>query len=127
MDLRQRVMDAYDSGKKTKEIAEKYDVSRSWARRLKQHRRERGDIVPRTGGAAQIPKINPDRLAELVRQQPDATLAELRDRLGADCSLWTVSKALGKLKLTYKKSRSTPPSRIGRTSPSVAPNGKLRR
>ena len=103
MDLRQRVIDAYDAGRQTKEIAKTFGVSPAWARRLKQHRRERGDIIPRTGGAVQIPKVNPDQLAELVRCQPDATLAELRERLGVDCTLWTISKALHRLKLTYKK------------------------
>lgn len=50
MDLRQRVIDDCDAGLPTKVVAQKYPVSPAWVRRLKQHRRERGDIVPRRGG-----------------------------------------------------------------------------
>ena len=45
-------------------------------RRLKQHRRERGDIAQRTGGGSRGRKIDRARLAELARRQPDATLVE---------------------------------------------------
>ena len=86
-------------------------------------RRERGDIVPRTGGGSRGRKIDRDRLAELVAQQPDATLVELRDRLGISVTPWAICKALRELKLSYKKSRSTRPSRIGRMSPMPAPPG----
>jgi transposase len=123
MDLRQRVIAACDKGQKTKAVAETFGVSPAWVRRLKQHRRERGDVVPRTGGGSRGRKIDRERLAELVRQQPDATLVELRDRLGVAVTPWAVCKALRELKLSYKKSRSMPPSRTGRTSPSVGPSG----
>ena len=79
MDLRERVMAAYDAGRQTKEIAKTFDVSPAWARRLKQHRRERGHIKPRTGGRKQTPKVDPVRLHELVNEKPDATLMELRE------------------------------------------------
>jgi transposase len=116
MDLRQRVIAACDAGKKTKEVASTFDVSPAWVRRLKQHRRERGDIVPRNGGGSRGRKIDRTRLAELVKQQPDATLVELRDRLGITVTPWAISKALRELQLSYKKSRSTQPSRTDRTS-----------
>jgi transposase len=124
MDLRERVMAAYDSGRQTKEIAKTFNVSPAWARRLKQHKRERGDIIPRIGGGGQTPKVDPVTLQELVNKKPDATLAELRESLKVDCALWTICKALRRLKLTYKKSRFTPPSRTARMSPSVARSGR---
>ena len=116
MDLRERVIADCDAGLRTKVVAEKYRVSRSWVRRLKQHRRERGDIVPRAGGGPRGRKIDRDRLAQLARQQPDATLVELRDRLGVRVTAWAVGKALRGLGLSYKKSRSAPPSRAAPTS-----------
>ena len=116
MDLRERVIADCDAGLGTKATAEKDKVSPSWVRRLKQHRRERGDIVPRTGGGSRGRKIDRGRLAELVRQQPDATLAELRDRLGVAATAWAVGKALRELKLSYKKSRYGPRSGTARTS-----------
>lgn len=85
-------------------MAKTFGVSPAWARRLKQHRRERGDIIPRNGGGSRGRKIDRDRLGELVKQQPDATLLELRDRLGVSVSLWATCKVLRELKLTYKKS-----------------------
>jgi transposase len=123
MDLRERVMAAYESGRQTKEIARAFDVSPAWARRLKQQKRERGDIIPRTGGGNQTPKVDLVRLGELVSQKPDATLAELRESLKVDCALWTICRALRRLKLSYKKSRSTPPSKIVLMSSSVERNG----
>jgi len=123
MDLRQRVIAACDSGKPTKQVAKTFGVSTAWVRRLKQHRRERGNIIPRNGGGSRGFKIDRHRLAERVDQQPDATLVELRDRLGVAVTLWAISKALRELKLTYKKSRSTPRSRTGPMSPIAARHG----
>lgn len=123
MDLRQRVIDDCDAGLPTKAVAQKYSVSPAWVRRLKQHRRERGDIVPRTGGGFRSRKIDPDRLRELVEAQPDATLEELRQRLDVGCSAWAVGKTLRKLGMTFKKRPSTPPSRTGPTSPRDANAG----
>jgi len=116
MDLRQRVIDDCDAGLPTKQVAQKYQVSPAWVRRLKQQRRQRGDIKPRSGGHRPR-QIDRDRLAQLVAQQPDATLAELRQRLGLTCSLSAICMALQELKLTFKKSPCTPPSRTARTSP----------
>ena len=123
MDLRERVIALCDQGRRTKEVAAIFDVSPAWVRRLKQHRRERGDIVPRNGGGSRGRKIDRDRLGELVKQQPDATLAELRGRLGIDVSLWAICKALKELGFSFKKSRSTLRSRIVPTSPSRERSG----
>jgi len=123
MDLRERVIAACDAGRRTKEVATTFRVSPAWVRRLKQHRRERGDIIPRHGGGSRGRKIDRDKLAELVREDPDATLVQLRDRLGVAVTPWAICKVLQQLKLTFKKSRSTPPNRTGRTSPSDACSG----
>lgn len=117
MDLRDRVLADCDAGMKTKVAALKYRVSPAWVRRLKQHRRERGDIVPRRGGGSRGRKIDRERLATLVRERPDATLVELRDQLGAAVTAWAIGKALRELGLSYKKSHFAPPNRTGRTSP----------
>jgi transposase len=117
MDLRERVLADCDAGLGTKATAKKFKVSPAWVRRLKQHRRERGDIVPRNGGGSRGRKIDRGRLAELVKEKPDATLVELRDRLGVSVTPWAICKALRELKLTYKKSRSAPPSRTVPTMP----------
>lgn len=120
MELRTRVLADCDAGHGTAATAEKFKVSPAWVRRLKQRRRERGgDIAPRVGGGARpaLVKIDRARLAELVRERPDATLLELADALGVACCKSAVWKALDGLKLSYKKSRSGPPSRTAPTSP----------
>jgi transposase len=116
LDLRKRVLADCDAGLKTKPVAEKYGVSRTWVRGLKQRRRETGEIGPRQGRPGRKPKIDRVRLAELVAQDADATLAELRERLGIPCALSAIWKALAALKLTFKKKRCAPPSKTGPTS-----------
>jgi transposase len=123
MDLRERVIAACDAGRQTREVAKTFKVSPAWVRRLKQHRRERGDIVPRNGGGSRGRKFDRDKLAALVAQDPDATLVQLRDRLGVQVTPWAICKVLQQLKLTFKKSRSMPPSRTARMSRNAAPDG----
>lgn len=122
-DLRDRVLSAYDRGMKTKQIAEVFQVSPAWARRIKQCRRETGRVRPLPTGGKRFQKIDPVLLAELVEQQPDATLKELRERLGVQCALSSVWNALDRIRLTFKKNLSTRPSRTARTSPNAVPNG----
>ena len=114
-DLRDRVLAAYDRGMQTKRIAEVFQVCPAWARRVKQCRRESGRTTALPQGGARRIKIDPDRLATLVKEHPDATLKELRDKLGIVCAESAICMALQRLKLSFKKRRSTPPSRIVRT------------
>lgn len=51
MDLRRRVLADCDAGLKTKQVAEKYGDNRTWGRRVKQRRRETGEIAARVGGS----------------------------------------------------------------------------
>jgi transposase len=130
MDLRQRVLAAVDAGQQTRgQIAQRFSVSTSWIRRLVQRRRETGAIAPRPHRSGPRPKLDEPRLArlrELVGRQPDATLAELRDRLAEPVSLMTVCRALRRLRLPLKKSPSGPPSRPGRTSRGSGPSTRPR-
>ena len=49
-DLRDRVLAAYDRGMQTKPIADLFQVSPAWARRVKQRRRETGETTARPMG-----------------------------------------------------------------------------
>lgn len=122
-DLRDRILAAYDRGMQTAEIAEVFCVSPAWARRVRQRRREHGETAPRKMGSPGVCKVDRARLAELVREQPDATGPELRERLGVECTDSAVYQALKELGFTFKKRRSTPPSRTARMSPSGGPTG----
>ncbi len=109
---------------KTKQITETFAVSHAWARRVKQCRRESGRTQALPRGGATIIKIDMQRLAELVQQQPDATMLELRDRLGVECTESAICLALKRLDLTFKKRRSMRPSKIDPTSLNVDVNGR---
>jgi transposase len=122
-DLRDRVLAAYDRGVPTSQITVMFQVSPAWARRLKQRRRETGEVAPRPMGGATVIKIDMARLAELVRQQPDATLRELRERLGNVCGEPAVCLALQRLGLSFKKRPSMRRSRTAPTSRNDARSG----
>lgn len=123
MDLRQRVVADCDGGPGTKVVAAKYHVSTAWVRRLKQRRRETGEIGPRRTGKPKGRRIakHYERLRTLTAERPDATLVELRDALGVPVSIWTIWRALRDLKLSFKKKRCMPPSKTG---PMSRPSGR---
>ena len=56
------------------------------------------------------------QLEELITARPDMTLGELAAALEQKVSVPTIHRATKRLKLSFKKSPSTPPSRTGRTS-----------
>ena len=125
LDLRQRVVAAVEADELSRsEIAELFHVSTAWIRRLLQRYRATGALTPRPRRYGPHPKLDHtcrQQLATLVAQDPDATLAELRDRLGGDVSLPTLCRALAQLGLPRKKSPSAPASRTGPTCARVAP------
>jgi transposase len=105
MDLRQRVLADCDAGTAPKDAAKKFSVSASWARRLLQRRRDDGETAPRPQRHGPVPlsHTHGDALRQAVAAEPDATLAELRERLGLEVALSTVWKALDDLGLSFKK------------------------
>jgi transposase len=136
-DLRERVVRACDAGGLSRQqVADLFGVSVAWVRRLLQRRRETGSFAakPRGGGAST--KMTDDRRARLlvlVSEQPDATLAQLRDQLGVPVHPSTVARALDRLGWPLKKSLCGPPNRTGPTSGTsgpagaAAPSGSIRR
>lgn len=123
-DLRERILAAYDRGMTTKPIATMFQVSPAWARRVKQRRRESGQITHKPMGGVRVVKIDLQKLRELVAQQPDATTQELHQKLACGCCESAVGLALKRLGLTFKKRRSMQASRIVPTSRRVGPSGK---
>jgi transposase len=133
-DLREQVVRACDEGRGTRQqIAESFGVSTAWIRRLLQRRRETGSFAARPHAGGPPPKMTPqrrDRLAVLVSEQPNATLAELRAKLGAPVHLSTIARARQRLSCcTQVRSaprcnapRHTAPSRDAPTG--CAPTGR---
>ena len=122
-DLRDRVLRAYDRGMKTKPIASMFHVSPSWARRVKQRRRETGETTPRRMGSPGVTIVDRSQLASLVQKHADATLVELRAMLGVQCALSTLCEALKQMGFSFKKKQSMRRSRTVRISPDDAISG----
>lgn len=109
MDLRSRVLRDADAGLPSKDIAVKYAVSRSWVDRVKQRRRETGEVAPRKQTRFRgrtLSSAEEYRLVALITAQPDATLTELRAALPTRAALSTLWRTIGRAGLTLKKNRS---------------------
>ena len=109
-DLRDRVIEAYKPGQTTqKEVAERFAVSSRWLRTLLTRLRRSGSyaaLPPSGGHEAKFKENHQEHLRQLVAEQPDATLEELRERCGAPVSITTISRALKELGLRLKKKPS---------------------
>ena len=127
MDLRQRILKAYDRGDTTREqVARRFEVSVGMVKKLIQQRRHAGDIAPRHHRRGRKPLIidSPRRdLRLLLVKQPDLTLEEIRTRLGLGCTIQAIHYVLVNMGLTYKKRRSAPQNNPDRTSPAPAGSG----
>ena len=112
-----------DTGLSAAAVAAKYHVSASWVRRLKQRRRETGEIAPRAQRYGPRPVLAPHlaTLAALIQERPDRTLADLQAVLPTPASLSTIWRAVTKLGITLKKNstrlRTRPAGRRGRPRP----------
>jgi transposase len=122
LDLRERIVDAVESGLSRRAAAERFRVSDSCAIKLLQRWQRTGSLAPAAMGGSKGFVLEPHEalVRELIAGQPDMTLDELRARLAAASvavgrtSIHRFLKALG---LTLKKRPSTPPNKPGRTSP----------
>ena len=106
-DLRERVAAAVDHHEGSlRQVARTFRVSLSFIVRLLQRRRHAGTLDPKPHGGGSPPALGPDdheRLADLIGEQPDATLEQLKHRGGFTCSLKTLWLALRRRHLTFKK------------------------
>jgi transposase len=119
MEFREAVARAYDECGSSIEVAEQFNCSESWVRRLIQRRRETGSLAPRPNRLPNNNKLDDadmERLRKLILQTPDMTLAELAEALDNKVSVPTVWRATQTLGLPFKKSPSTPSNKTVRTS-----------
>jgi transposase len=85
-DLRYRLLAAWHGGEGSmRELAERFQVSAAWARKVRQQQRRTGRVerVPqvRHGFASRVDEAALAQLGEWVREQPDRTAWELRELL----------------------------------------------
>ena len=116
LDLRHKILRAYDQRLGSQRaLADLCGVSQSFVEKLLRRRRTTGDVAPRPHAGGRRALCDEAALAvvrRLVHEQPDATLAELCERLfaqqGLRVSVPTMGRLVITLRLPRKKSRSTP-------------------
>jgi transposase len=75
-------------------------------KKLLQQRRHTGEIGPcyhRCGRKPRILESHREQLRVLLKQKPDMTLKEMRERIALDCTLPAIHYVLEDMGLTYKK------------------------
>jgi len=116
--VRELVLEAYDEGLGTNEIANRFKVSADWARRVRRRWLEhnvRTVIQQKHGPDPLMDAVRRKQLEQFVAQTPDATLEEFKKRLTFPVSISTIARTLNDMKLTLKKSPCMPASRSGPT------------
>lgn len=116
--LRELVLECYDEGMGTAEMAKRFKVSCDWVRRVRRRWLQdavRTAIKQKHGPDPLMDAARRQELTRLVEQTPDATLDELRKQLLFPVSISTVHRTLNEMKLSLKKSRRMPANRSGPT------------
>jgi transposase len=80
-------------------------VNRAWVDRVKQRRRESGEIAPRKQAIFRLRVLagHEDRIVALITARPDATLLEIRDALRIPVGLSTLWREIDRLGFRVKK------------------------
>ena len=121
-DLRERVIGFMALGGSARAAATRFEISVSSALRWAQRWRAEGHTRPRAMGGDRRSRLSEHRarVLQLVAQQPDLTLQEIRGALAASCgitvALSTVHRFRAAQKLTLKKRPYMRPSRTARMS-----------
>ena len=119
-DLRERVIGFVALGGSTRAAATRFAVSLSSASRWARRWRAEGHTRPRAMGGDRRSRLSEHRarVLQLVAQQPDLTLQEIRSALAASCGITvgvsTVHRFLCAHNVTLKKRPYTRPSRTAR-------------
>jgi len=104
--LRKRILELYQQGKSTREIAQFSGFCVAAVRRVRQQFRQRSTLEPRTGRCGRktlLTEERKQRLRRLLADQPDATLAELGTRMDRPFRTSTIDLWLQRLGWKFKK------------------------
>jgi transposase len=130
MDLRERIVDAYQKGDGScRVIGKRFGVSHGVVSKLVRQQRAEGSLKPHTdrcGRKRAVTGSTEQALRKHLREQPDATLEERRDALGLTCSVKTMWESVRRLHARFKKSHRGPRNRTAETLPVLAVTGKPR-
>jgi len=123
LDLRQRVVRAYEQGQDSiAEVAARFGVGPTFVKKMLRQHRETGDLGLRPHGGGRPASLSPKQrrlLQQKVRREQDISLAELqtflRETAQVEAHVSTISRALSALDLPRKK-RASPQASATRTS-----------
>jgi transposase len=129
LDLRERIVEAVETGSSRREAAEQFEVSVSCAIKLVQRWERTGSVAPAPMGGRKPYALaaHEARVRAVLAAQPDITLDELRAQLtdeGIEVSRSSIGRFLQALGWTRKKRPSMPANRIGPMSPQRALPGR---
>jgi transposase len=124
LDLRAKIVEAcLQQDGAIRQLAHRFKVSARFVWALIHCLRRTGSYAPKPPGGGNPSCIQPSHykmIAKLVKQDPEATLAELCRHVEATCQVTpsksSMPRVLDKLQLTRKTRRSMPPSVIRMTS-----------
>ena len=118
MDLRQRIVDAWRAGESKRSLSRRFLVGYATVKRYVRQVQQAGHVGPKPHGGGMPRRVDASGetvLRALLEQTPDLTDAELAQRYrectGTPVSKASINRALQRMGLTRKKSRSTPASR----------------
>ena len=107
MDLRERIVASWDAGDQTQpEIATRYAVSLGLVKKLLAQRKRTGSIAHRLRFCGRKPYLTDvlrKQIKELIDNQPDITLKEIKHALNLTCSLTAIHYAIQGMNVTFKK------------------------
>jgi transposase len=123
LDLRQRVVKAYEQGNDSiATVAERFSVSVGFVKKMLSLSHTTGELAPRGHGGgrrASLTQHQRQLISRKVRAQNDISLAELQTLLqeqeGVSVHVSTICRALQRLDLPHKK-RASPPRSATTTS-----------
>ena len=130
-DLRVRILEADERGEGScRVLAKRFGVSWEYVRKLRRQQTATGQkarvVQSRYGIRSKVTEPVKTHMLDLVKSQPDLTLAELRERIRSDRGIsmsWgLVHLWVRRLGLRLKKSRSTPSNETPKPTVSVAPS-----
>jgi transposase len=127
LDLREKVVSVYENEPETiVEVAERFEVSASFIKKLLAQKRSTGDIAPighRGGQPKRLSAKHCRWLLKTVLSKPDMTLADLQEQLEKEkkirVSVPTLSRTLRRLNLRRKKNLWLLVSETGENAPGI--------
>ena len=115
--IRKRILELYERGRNTWEIAQFSGFCIAAVRRVRQQFRERRTLQPQThfcGRKTLLTEERKQRLKELLSEQPDATLAELGARMDRSFPTSTMDLWLRRFGWRFKRNSGRRRTRAAR-------------